>query len=172
MAWELDNSHSEVGFAVKHMMISTVRGKFTSFTGSLALDPNDLEHATAKGVIDTASITTGDERRDAHLRSADFFDVENHPHITFETKRVARDGSHLRLTGDLTIRGVTNEVTLEGSVEGPATDPWGGQRVGFELRGEVDREAFGLTWNQALEAGGVLVAKKVRIEVALQAVQR
>lgn len=172
MSWELDGAHSEVGFAVKHMMISTVRGQFTSFTGTFSLDPSDLEHASARGEIDAASITTGNEQRDAHLRSADFFDVENHPKITFETKRVERDGAKLRVTGDLTIRGVTNEVTLSGSVEGPAKDPWGSQRVGFELSGELDREAFGLKWNQALEAGGWLVAKKVKIEVALQAVQK
>ncbi len=172
MAWELDNAHSEVGFAVKHMMISTVRGKFTSFSGTLSLDPNDLEHASAKGVVDTASIDTGEEKRDGHLRSADFFDAENHPQITFDTKKVKREGSSIEVTGDLTIHGKSNEVTLKGTVEGPAKDPWGNQRVGFELAGEIDREAFGLTWNQALETGGLLVAKKVKIDVALQAVQK
>lgn len=172
MAWEIDTSHSEIAFSVKHMMITTVRGKFTSFSGDVSLDPSDVEHAKAIGTVEVASITTGEEKRDAHLRSADFFDVERFPRMRFETTRIVRDGEDLRVTGNLTIRDATHEITLKGTVAGPAKDPWGGQRVGFELDGEVDREAFGLTWNVALEAGGVLVGKKVKIHLALEAVQK
>lgn len=172
MAWELDKAHSEVGFAVKHMMISTVRGKFTSFDASVTLDPAALESAQVTATVDVASITTGDEARDNHLRAPDFFDAEKHPQMKLVSKRIARDGDEVIVTADLTIRGVTKEVALRGSVEGPAKDPWGGERIGYSLQGELDREDFGLTWNQALETGGVLVGKKVKIELEGQLVKK
>ena len=172
MAWELDKAHSEVEFAVKHMMISTVKGKFTGFDATVSFDPSNVEAASVEATIDVASIQTGEEQRDAHLKSADFFDAEEHPKMVFKSKAVKRSGGELVATGDLTIKDSTREITLKGSVEGPAKDPWGNQRVGFSLSSEIDREAFGLTWNQVLEAGGVLVGKKVKILVEAQVVAK
>jgi polyisoprenoid-binding protein YceI len=172
MAWELDKAHSEVGFAVKHMMISTVKGKFTGFDATVALDPTNIEAASVEATIDVGSIQTGEEQRDAHLKSADFFDAETHPKIVFKSKSVKRNGGEIVATGDLTIKDTTKEITLKGNVEGPAKDPWGNQRVGFSLSSEIDREAFGLTWNQVLEAGGVLVGKKVKILVEAELIAK
>ncbi len=172
MAWELDKAHSEVGFAVKHMMISTVKGKFTDFDATVSLDPSNIEAASVEATIDVGSIQTGEAQRDAHLKSADFFDAETHPKMVFKSKSVKRNGGEVAATGDLTIGDTTREITLKGSMEGPAKDPWGNQRVGFSLSSELDREAFGLTWNQALEAGGVLVGKKVKILVEAEVVAK
>ena len=171
MAYKIDGAHSKVGFAVRHMMISTVRGSFATPTLDLSLDPNDLTKSSVKVTIDAASVNTGESARDGHLRSGDFFDVENHPSITFVSTSAKRKGDDLELTGDLTIRGVTRSVTLKGEGQGPAKDPWGNNRFAFSLSGDIDREDFGLKWNQALEAGGVLVAKKVKLEVDIQLVE-
>jgi polyisoprenoid-binding protein YceI len=171
MAYKIDGAHSKVGFAVRHMMISTVRGSFATPTLDLSLDPNDLTKSSVKVTIDAASVNTGESARDGHLRSGDFFDVENHPSITFVSTSAKRKGDDLELTGDLTIRGVTRSVTLKGEGQGPAKDPWGSNRFAFSLSGDIDREDFGLKWNQALEAGGVLVAKKVKLEIDVQLVE-
>ena len=166
MTWELDSKHSEVGFAVRHMMVSKVRGRFERFDAVVELDADQPANSRVEAHIDAASINTGAPDRDTHLRSADFFDVEQHPTIDFRSTRVERGrGDSFKVTGDLTIRGVTRKVTLDGEVTGPATDPWGNHRVGFSLRGDIDREDFGLTWNQALEAGGFLVGKKVELSI-------
>lgn len=171
MTWKIDAAHTELGFSVKHMMISTVRGKFGEFDGQLSLDPAALERSRAEVSIAVGSIDTGVADRDKHLKSADFFDVENHPKMTFRTTSVRQKGSDVVVQGELTIRDVTRALTLEGEVVGPAKDPWGNSRIGFSLTGELDREDFGLKWNQALEAGGVLVGKKVKIFLEAQAVQ-
>lgn len=165
MSWQLDTAHSHVQFSVRHMMISTVRGKFTSFSADAEFDPAALEKAQVKASVDVASIETGDAQRDGHLKSADFFDAEKFPKIELVTRSVKKSGDSVEVSADLTIRGVTKSVTFKGEVSGPAKDPWGNERVGFGVHAEVDREDFGLTWNQALETGGVLVGKKVKIEI-------
>lgn len=172
MVWELDKSHSEVAFSVKHMMIATVKGKFKTFDATVELDPQAIEKSRVEASIDVASIDTHEEKRDAHLRSADFFDAENHPKLTFKSTKVSRRGEDLEVAGDLTIRGTTKPVTLKGTLEGPAKDPWGAQRFGFSLDGAVEREDFGLQWNVALEAGGVLVGKTVKIHLEGQLVAK
>ena len=172
MAWELDTAHSEVAFAVKHMMISTVKGKFTSFAASVSLDPKNVTAASVEASVDIASIHTGEEQRDGHLKSGDFFDAEQHPKMTFKSTSVTQSGTAVTIAGDLTIKGSTKPVTLKGTMEGPAKDPWGNQRVGFSLATEIDREDFGLTWNQVLETGGVLVGKKVKISVEAELIAK
>lgn len=171
MAWKIDTAHSEVGFAVKHMMISTVRGKFTRFDADVELDSGKWETAKVVARIDAESIDTHEPKRDGHLRSPDFLDVEKYPTIQFTSTKVSRSGDDIEVAGKLSIRGQEHPVTLKGEVSGPSKDPWGGMRLGFSLSGEIDREQWGLTWNQALEAGGVLVAKKVKIGLEIQLIQ-
>jgi len=170
--WTLDATHATVGFAVKHLMISTVRGHFTDITGTVVADEN-VSNAKVEVRIATASVDTRVAQRDQHLRSPDFFDAEAHPAITFTSTRVEKGGSaDFRLIGDLTIRGITKEIALDVTDEGRGTDPWGGQRAAFSLRGKLNRNDFGLTWNQALEAGGVLVSDEVKIEAEVQFVRQ
>ena len=171
MAFNLDKSHSEVGFAVKHMMISTVRGKFTRFDADVSIDPANLEAAKVTARIETASLDTHEEKRDGHLRSPDFFDAEKYPTLTFTSTKVKRSGDDVEVSGNLKIKDQEHPVTLKGEFVGPSKDPWGNTRIGFSLSGELDREQWGLTWNQALEAGGVLVGKKVKLSVDVQLVQ-
>ena len=174
--WDLDPAHTTVEFAVKHMMFTTVRGRFKTFTGSVHIDERNPDQSRAQVAIDAASIDTGVPDRDAHLRSADFLDVENHPKIVFRSTRV--DGAHktegdrFKVAGELEIRGKSMPVTLEATFEGLGTDPWGKQRAGFAARAEIDRREWGLRWNQALETGGVLVANSVKIEIEAQAVKQ
>ncbi len=174
--WSLDPAHTTVGFSVKHMMFTTVRGRFTDVEGTIHVDEENPDASSAEVTIEAGSIDTRVGDRDKHLRSADFLDVENHPEITFRSKRVegaAKDaGDEFQVVGDLTIRGTTKEVTLDAVYEGTGQDPWGGTRAGFSASTEIDRRDFGLTWNQALETGGVLVANKVRIELEVQAVKQ
>lgn len=165
MVWELDKSHSDVSFSVKHMMVSTVKGRFKSFDATIELDPAAVERSKVEATVDITSLDTQEEKRDGHLKSADFFDAENHPKMTFKSTKVEKSGDDLEVVGDLTIRGTTKAVTLKGSLEGPAKDPWGGQRYGFSLNGAIEREDFGLVWNVALETGGVLVGKTVKIHI-------
>jgi polyisoprenoid-binding protein YceI len=167
--WVIDPSHSTVGFVARHLMLSKVRGRFGSFEGSLNIAEKP-EDSWAEVTIDAASVDTKDAKRDEHLRSPDFFDVQNHPSISFRSTGFRRlGGSDFELPGDLTIRGVTRPVSLRGSFEGIALDPWGNTKAAFSASTEVDREEFGLTWNVALETGGVLVGKKVKIELEVQA---
>jgi polyisoprenoid-binding protein YceI len=173
--WQLDPTHSGVDFAVKHMMFTTVRGKFKDLTGTIELDSDVPANSTINVEIAAASIDTGVADRDAHLRSADFLDVDKFPTLTFRSRRVegslAKEGDAFRVIGDLTIHGTTKEVTLEGTYEGSGKDPWGGTRAGARVSTKIDRRDWGLTWNQALETGGILVANDVRIEIEVQAVK-
>jgi polyisoprenoid-binding protein YceI len=171
MAWTIDKAHTSVGFAVRHMMMMTVRGKFTRYDADIQLDPGNLDAGKVTARIETGSVSTQEEGRDNHLRSADFFDAEKFPVMTFTSTQVKRSGGHLEVTGNLKIKDQEHPVTLKGEVIGPSKDPWGNTKLGFSLSGEIEREQWGLTWNQALEAGGVLVAKKVKIEIEAQLAQ-
>jgi polyisoprenoid-binding protein YceI len=169
-AWVLDTSHTTLSFVAKHLMVAKVRGGFTRFSGGVTVAER-LEDSTAEVTIEADSVHTGDEGRDAHLRTNDFFDVEHNPQITFRSTRITPTGrNRWDVTGDLTIRGTTREVVLDATYEGAYTDPWGVPHAVVSASTEVDREAFGLTWNQALETGGVLVGKRVRLEVEAQLV--
>lgn len=171
-AWSIDNAHSQVGFAVKHLMISTVRGGFGAVSGTVQFPEGEYRDATADVTIDAASIDTRDDKRDAHLRSADFFDVEKFPTLTFKSRRVQGiKGDTFQLVGDLTIKGITREVVLDVEVDGFQKDPWGGQRAGFSATTRVNRKDFGLTWNQALETGGLLVGDEIKISLDVQLLQ-
>jgi len=171
MAWNIDKAHSDVGFGVKHMMISTVRGKFTRFDADVQLDPANVEAAKVTARIEAASIDTNEAKRDGHLRSPDFFDADKYPTLTFTSTSVKRSGENLEVSGNLKIKDQEHPITLKGEITGPGKDPWGNTRMGFSLSGEIEREKWGLGWNQALEAGGVLVGKKVKIEIETQLVQ-
>ncbi len=168
--WDLDLAHSSIGFTVRHLVIAKVHGRFTRWSGNLNYDPARPQAAAVEIRIEAASIDTSDAQRDAHLRSADFFDVENHPYLTFRSTRIEPDGEdRWQLAGELTIAGVTKPVALEVESLGMAKDPWGGQRAGFSARTLIDRRDFGLTWNQALETGGVLVGEKIEISIDVEA---
>lgn len=168
--YALDVAHSSVEFTVRHLMISKVRGRFAKFEGTLSLpDGSDLPSALEVSV-DAASIDTREEQRDAHLRSADFFETEKYPTLRFVSKRIEGSSSHFRVTGDLTIHGVTREVTFDAQFEGRGGDPWGGQRVAYSASAAVNRKDFGLAWNAALETGGVVVSDEVKIELNVEAV--
>lgn len=170
--WAIDPAHTTVEFAVRHLMIATVKGRFTGVSGTVRNDESDPTQSAVEIAIDTASIDTREPQRDAHLRSADFFDVERFPTMTFRSTRLERvraDG--FTLVGDLTIRGVTRQVTLEVSAEGRARDPWGGERAGFSATARIKRSDFGLTWNQVLESGGLMVSDDVTITVDVELVK-
>jgi len=171
--WQIDPAHTSVEFTVKHMMFSKVRGRFEAVDGALRYDPDgNLADAGVEVTIDAASIDTGQEDRDQHLRSADFLDVEEYGELRFESTSVeARGDDEFSVTGDLTIRGVTREVELDAELSGIATDPWGNERIAFSATTTIDRRDFGLTWNQALETGGVLVGHEVKISIEVQATQ-
>ncbi|MEO6045668.1 MAG: YceI family protein [Tepidiformaceae bacterium] len=172
MTWNLDLSHSSVEFAVKHMVISSTKGRFAKYEVDANVDEQNLANSSATVRIDAASVDSRDEKRDAHLRSADFFDAENHPYITFTTKRLEpKGGDDYKLIGDLTIRGITKEVSLNGEVTGPVKDPWGGTRFGISAQGKVNRKDFGLTWNGVLEAGGLLVGDDVKLSIETELVK-
>lgn len=171
-SWNFDTSHSRVGFAVRHMLISKVRGAFTSWSGTAEIDPANLESSSVTVSIDAASIDTAEPKRDEHLRSADFFDAESFPAITFASTRIRDLGEgKLEVDGELTIKDVTREVTLEVEETGRGMDPWGGERIAFEAKVAISRGDFGLRWNQALETGGVLVGDKIEIGLDVQAVR-
>lgn len=170
--YSIDPTHSEIAFSVRHMMFAKVRGHFKNWSAELKYDADAPEKSTLRVEVDTTSIDTHEERRDSHLRSADFFDTEKFPHIVFQSKRIEGQGKgRYKVSGDLTIRGVSREVTLEVEETGRGKDPWGNDRLGFSARGAISRSDWGLTWNQALETGGVLVSDKVEIEVEAQVVQ-
>jgi len=158
--WALDASHSEVLFKVKHLMITNVTGKFGTYSADVETEGDDFTTAKIKFTINTASVNSNDDNRDGHLKGADFFDVEKYPEMTFvSTSYKAKGGEDFELTGDLTIKDVTKEITLSGEFGGIGKDPWGNTKAGFTLNGKIHREDFGLNWNAALEAGGVLVSK-------------
>ena len=169
----IDVTHSEIGFSVRHMMFAKVRGQFKAWTATIAYDPADPTQSKLSVDVDTSSVDTREAQRDAHLRSADFFDTETFPKMTYVSKRIdaVGDGQY-KVVGDLTIRGTTNEVTLDVEQSGGGKDPWGNQRLGFTAKGSLSRGAFGLKWNQALEAGGVLVSDKVELEIEVQVVAK
>ena len=171
--WNIDPQHSEVGFEVKHMMFAKVRGRFEEIEGTVVLGPeNAIEDSRAEVVVQAGSINTSQAQRDEHLRSADFFDVESFPTLSFRSTSVHRDAAdELVITGDLMMHGVTREVVLEATETGRGTDPWGNERIGFSAGTTIDRRDFGLTWNQALETGGVLVGTEVKISLEIQAVR-
>lgn len=164
--FQVDPNHTSIEFTAKHLMVTTVRGRFTEFTGQVEVDDN-LDPTTARGTftIQAASVTTNNEQRDGHLQSADFFDAGNYPELTFTSTGVERDGDGYRVTGDLTIRDVTKPITLEVVAEEPFQDPFGFQRVGLTAAAEINRKDWGLNWNQTLEAGRLLVSEKVKIVI-------
>jgi len=171
--WQVDGAHSAVNLAVRHMVISKVRGHFKKWNARLALDMAELTKSSVEVDIEAASIDTGVSDRDTHLRSADFLDVQKYPTLTYRSRKVeVVSKDRLRVVGDLTIRGVTREVPLDVEVGGQGKDPWGNVRAGFSATASINRKDFGLTWNQALETGGVLVADRVDIEIELEAIQQ
>jgi len=169
--WKIDPSHSHVEFAVKHLMISTVKGRFADVEGLITIVEGNPSASSVTATIKAASIDTRTDQRDEHLRSADFLDAAQYPEITFKSKRIAGDASEFKVTGDLTIRGVTKEITLETTNEGSIKDPWGGERIGFSAKSKFDRRDFGLTWNQAIETGGVVVGNEVKVSIEIEAVK-
>ena len=170
--YTLDQGHTTIEFVGRHLMITKVRGRFTDFDGTIVI--GDLpEQSSVEVTINTASVDSSDEKRDGHLRSPDFLDVDSYPTITFRSTKVDIDNDGTaKVTGDLTVKDVTHPVTLDVEFDGAQADPWGGQRLGFSAHTEIDREAWGLTWNVALETGGVLVGKKIRLEFNVEAVKQ
>lgn len=170
MAWNIDTTHSQVTFSVKHMMVSTVKGNFNIFGGKLDIDETNPANSWVEAEADVSSINTRDENRDNHLRSGDFFDATTHPTITFKSKKIeSAGGDEYRVLGDLTIRGVTKEVLFNAEYSGQVKDPYGNQRAGLNAKAAINRKDFGLTWNGLLETGGAVVGDKVTIEIDLEA---
>ncbi len=168
----LDPAHSRIGFVARHAMVTKVRGQFNDFEGSAVVDADDFSLSSAQITIQGASIDTRNEQRDGHLKSNDFLDLETHPLITFVSTSVTRtDDTTLEVTGDLTIKGVTNSITIPFEYEGAATDPFGNPRVGFEGSVVINRKDYGVTWNAALETGGVLVSDKITLEFEISAIK-
>jgi polyisoprenoid-binding protein YceI len=167
--WNIDPSHSEVGFVVRHVMVSKVKGVFSKFEGAITVDEDPLR-SRVEATIDASSIDTREPQRDAHLRSSDFFDVETHPEIRFVSTSVAPNGDDFVVTGDLTIHGVTRQVELDLEFNGVAPDPWGGLRAGFSANTEISRADFGIVFNIPLDGGGVVVGDKIKISLEIEAV--
>lgn len=168
--WTIDPSHTSLGFVARHLVVAKVRGRFGAVTGVITVAEDALA-SSVTAQIDMASVDTGDTARDEHLRSADFFDVENHPSMTFTSTSVSGQGADYVVTGDLTIKGVTRPVTLDLEFDGVSGDPWGGTRAGFTATAEIDRRHWGLEWNVALDTGGVLVGEKVKLQLDIEAVK-
>ena len=169
--YTIDTSHSRLGFVARHAMVTKVRGQFGTFEGTARIDEKDLSASKVELTIQVASIETGSADRDGHLKSGDFFDAETYPTITFSSTEVKRDGSDWAVTGDLTIKDVTKPVTIEFEHTGSARDPFGNLRVGFEGETTINRKDWGLTWNAALETGGVLVSEKIKLEFDVSAIR-
>ena len=169
--FQIDSTHSSIDFSIRHLVIAKVRGRFGKFNGKIELDESDVTRSTVIAEIEASSISTNDDNRDGHLRSAEFLDVEKFPQITFASKQIDRSGAELKLTGALTIHGVTRNVVLEVEQLGGLKDPWGNQRVAFAARTSIDRKDFGLVWNQVLDAGGLALGDKLEISLDIQAVK-
>jgi len=169
--WKLDPSHTLVEFSAKHLMITTVKGRFTDVEGFIHADEKDIKDSSVEATLKAATIDTRTEQRDNHLRSADFLEVEKYPEINFRSTRIEGSKQEFKLTGDLTIRGVTRQITLDVTFEGQTKDPWGGERIGFSASGKIDRRDFGLTWNVMLEAGGLTVGNDIKINIEVEAVK-
>jgi len=169
--WKLDPSHTLVEFSAKHLMITTVKGRITDVEGTIVMDERNPRNSSVEATLKAVSIDTRTEQRDQHLRSADFLNAELFPEIKFRSTGIEGDKDSFKLTGDLTIRDVTRPITLDIRFEGQQTDPWGGERIGFSGSGKIDRRDFGLTWNQALETGGVVVGNDVKISLEVEAVK-
>ena len=167
--WTIDPAHSEVGFVVRHLMVSKVRGQFTKFEGSITTAPDPMDSAVSV-TVELGSISTNNEQRDGHLRSADFFDADSNPKMTFQSTALRQTGDGFVVAGDLTIRGITKPLELEVEVNGFGPDPYGGTRAGFTASGQLNRSDFGVTWNAAIEGGGVVVSEKVQLVLELEAV--
>jgi len=171
--WSIDPTHSEIGFKVKHMMFTNVSGKFGTYDATITTDGESFENAAIEFSGDIASIDTANADRDGHLRSADFFDVENNPKLTFKASSFKKvDAGDYELIGDLTIKGVSKTVTFPVEFSGIMTDPWGNTKVGLSIEGKINRKDWGLNWNSALETGGVLVGEEVRLNIELQFVKQ
>lgn len=171
--WKIDPSHSSIEFSAKHMMISTVRGRMGAVNGEIIADESNPANSSVEITVDIAGLTTNDTNRDTHLRSADFFDAENHPEATFKSVSIEPlSDDKFRVTGDLTIRGISKSITLDVEREGEGVDPWGNVKAAFAATTTLNRKDFGLNWNVALEAGGVLVSEKIKLELTVQAAKQ
>jgi polyisoprenoid-binding protein YceI len=168
--YAIDHPHTTVGFSVKHMVITSVKGKFNEFDGAIMYDENDLTKTAVTGSIAVASINTGNEKRDSHLKSEEFFHAEKHPEITFASKRVIKREDGYVMIGDLTMRGVTKEIEIPFQVVGKITDPMGNIRIGIQARATINRQDFGVSWSKALEGGGLIVGNDVKIELDVEAI--
>ena len=169
--WAIDPTHSEIGFKVKHMMFTNVSGKFGTYEATIATEDDNFENAAIEFSADINSINTNNADRDNHLKSADFFDAENHPKLTFKASSFAKDGDDYELTGDLSIKGVTKSVKFPVEFSGLMKDPWGNTKVGLNIYGKINRKDWGLNWNSALETGGVLVGEEVKLNIELQLIK-
>lgn len=167
--WRLDEAHTDIGFSVRHLMVSKVRGSFKSFSGSITTAAEPLE-SSAELTVDLSSIDTRNEDRDAHLRSADFFDAETHPVMTYRSSAIRKDGDDYVVDGELTIRDVTSPVKLVVELNGIGPDPWGGTRLGLSATGEIDRSDFGISFNMPLDGGGVMVGDRITLVIEVEAV--
>ena len=173
--WQVDPAHTHVEFAVKHLMIATVRGRFSDVTGTVIVPGGDFSRAQVEATVNVASIDTHEPQRDAHLKSPDFFEADKYPTMTFRSRRVehaSRDTNQYRLIGELTLHGVTKEVALDATLEGLVKDPYGNNRAGFSATGRLNRKDFGLGWNQLLETGGVVVGDEVKLSIDSQVVEK
>jgi len=170
--YNIDASHSSVSFKVRHMMISKVTGTFTGFSGSVEFDPGTPESGSVEAVIDMATVDTNDEKRDEHLRSPDFFNVETYPEMIFKSTGVKADGDDFVITGELTLMGVTKPVELALEFNGEIDDPWGNTRAGFSAEGKIDRRDFGMSWNKSMDKGGIVVGNDVSITLEIEAIKQ
>jgi polyisoprenoid-binding protein YceI len=171
--WNVDLSHSAIHFTVRHMVVSKVRGRFSKFSGQIQFDPEKVEAGSVQVEIDPSSVDTNDAQRDGHLRSGDFFEIEKFPKAAFKSTRVSGNGEgKLRVEGELTLHGVTRPIVLDATFEGSAADPWGGTRAGFSATASLDRRDFGISFNKALDAGGVLVGDKIELNLEIEAIKQ
>ena len=170
--YSIDMSHSYAGFSVRHLVITNVKGNFNNFSGEITFDENDMSKSSANVTIDVASINTYNTDRDKHLRSADFFDVEKYPEMTFVSTGVKKDGDDMILDGKLTMHGVTREISIPFEFLGKVTDPWGNERIAFEGKTKLSRKDYGMTWSQTIETGGLVVGDEIKIELQIEAVKK